>query len=100
MEFNFKKLKKEFLRITLPDDRTLTIKPPKFSDFKRFSDMANTIKDDEDAFKGVAEVLNLNMEGIEFTEQECQRLFDVADVYGLMTTFTKYLTKITSQKNL
>ncbi len=41
MEFNFKKLKKEFMRITLPDDRTLTIKPPKYSDFKKFAQLAD-----------------------------------------------------------
>lgn len=98
MEFNFKKLKKEFMRITLPDDRTLTINPPKYSDFKKFAQLGN-VKTDEDAFKGVAQILNLNMEGIKFTDKECQDLFDLADMYALMTEFMKYLTSITSQKN-
>lgn len=99
MEFNFKKLKKEFMRITLPDDRHITIKPPKFSDFKKFAKLGDGIKTDEDAFKGVVEILNMNMEGVKFTVPECQEMFDIADVYALMTEFMHYLTRITSQKN-
>lgn len=99
MEFNFKKLKKEFMRITLPDDRHITIKPPKFSDFKKFAKLGDGIKTDDDAFKGVVEILNMNMEGVKFTVPECQEMFDIADVYALMTEFMNYLTRITSQKN-
>lgn len=99
MEFNFKNLKKEFMRITLPDDRHITIKPPKFSDFKKFAKLGHETKTDADAFKGVAEILNMNMEAIKFTVPECQEMFDVADVYALMTEFMNYLTRITSQKN-
>lgn len=99
MEFNFKKLKKEFMRITLPDDRHITIKPPKFSDFKKFAKLGDGIKTDDDAFKGVVEILNMNMEGVKFTVPEFQEMFDIADVYALMTEFMNYLTRITSQKN-
>lgn len=97
MELNFKKLKKEFMRITLPDDRKLTIQPPKYATFRKFS--ALDLSTDEDAFKGATLILNLNMEGIEFTEAECQEMFDVTDLVTLMSEFTDYITKLTKQKN-
>lgn len=97
MELNFKKLKKEFMRITLPDDRKLTIRPPKYSTFRMFS--ALDLSSDEDAFKGATLILNLNMEGIKFTEADCQEMFDVTDLVALMTEFTNYITSITKQKN-
>lgn len=97
MELNFKKIKKEFMRITLPDDRKLTIQPPKYATFRKFSSM--DLSTDDDAFKGAALILNLNMEGIEFTAEECHEMFDVTDIVTLMNEFTNYLTKLTKQKN-
>lgn len=97
MELNFKKLKKEFMRITLPDDRTLTVKPPKYSTVREFSNL--DLSSEDDAFKGAAIILNLNMEGVKFTEAECYELFDVTDLVTLMTEFSNYITKITKQKN-
>lgn len=97
MELNFKKLKKEFMSITLPDDRKITIRPPKYSTFRKFSNLQ--VETDADAFNSAALILNLNMEGVEFTEEECRDMFDVSDIVALMNEFTNYLTKLTKQKN-
>lgn len=99
MEFNFKNVKKELFRVTLPDDRVLTIKPPKYSDFKLFGQIGERLKSDGDAFKAVCDILNMNVEKIEISLAGCYEIFDVADAAELLNSFMGYLTGLANQKN-
>lgn len=99
MEFNFKNVKKELFRVTLPDDRVLTIKPPKYSTFKKFAQIGERVNADGDVFKVVFDVLNMNMEGIKISLADCYEIFDVADAAGFINSFMDYLTRLANQKN-
>lgn len=97
MEFNFKNIKKEFLRVTLPDGSKITFGPPKWGVFKKLQKL--DIKTDGDAFRVLAELLNTNMEGKKFTEASASETFDLADMYEFMTIYMEFLNKAIDQKN-
>lgn len=97
MEFNFKNIKKEFLRVTLPNGDKLTFGPPKWGIFKKFQKL--DIKSDADAFRVLAEIVSTNMEGKKITEAEAAEMFDLADMYEFMTAYMEFLDKSINQKN-
>lgn len=98
MELNFMKTKKERLTLTLPDSKKLTLNPPKYKTLKKFSILDENATN-EDIQNVVTEILNMNTEGREFTPEDVESLFDLADIYALMAGYTEYLSKLINQKN-
>lgn len=98
MEFNFKKVKKEPLRMVLPDGTALTLLPPKYKQLKKISAMEGSLND-EQAIALVADLLSDNLEKIQISAKQITEQIDISDLSAFVETYMKYLQKITSQKN-
>lgn len=107
---NFNNIKKEYLTVTLPDEKrtVLMVGTPKKGLLKELMDIKNALDDyGEDMseenidtlFYICARLMSRNKGGIEVTKETIEDLFDIEDILIFVHAYLDFLTELASSKN-
>lgn len=101
MEFNFKDIKIDTLKITFEDGKSLTLRTPKLKLLKR----AGNIKKDDGAeainemIEVVAAILSNNKENRTITTDFVENEFDTSELISFLTHYFKWIGKVRQDPN-
>lgn len=108
---NFNKAKKQYLAVTLADEKNTTIlvgTPTKsiLDDFLALKTHVESLGDEEvdqetldDLFEVVAKCMSRNKTGYHVTAEFISNIFDVEDIVIFMTAYAEFLDEVTKAKN-
>lgn len=106
-EFNFKSRKKEYFKITLPDDRVLFISTPSKSlahkiidTYKNFNDKSVTDNIIDDLYNLSAMTMSANKDNIKVTKEELIESIEFTDIMDYLDSYMNFVNEQTNQKNL
>lgn len=109
---NFNKVKKQYLAVTLADEKNTTIlvgTPTKslLDDFLALKTHVESLGKDEvdqetldDLFEVVSKCMSRNKTGYHVTAEYIANIFDVEDILIFMTAYAEFLDEMTKAKNL
>ena len=106
-EFNFKSRKKEYLKITLPDDRVLYISTPSKSlsykiinTYKNFNE--KPLSDDmiDELYSLSAMTMSANKDSVKITKEELIESIEVTDIIDYLNSYMDFVNEQTNKKNL
>lgn len=108
---NFNNLKKQYLTVTLPDEKKTTLMigtPTKaiMDDLVLLQGGLETISEDEanveatdDLYNACAKVMSRNKGGIEITKKELEKIFDFEDIMIFFNAYMDFISEVTGGKN-
>lgn len=106
-EFNFKSRKKEYLKITLPDDRVLFISTPSkgltykiIETYKNFNEKSTNNDIIDDLYNLSAMTMSTNKDNIKVTKEELLDSIEINDIIDYLDIYMDFVNEQTNQKNL
>ena len=105
---NFNKIKKQYMRVTLPDvdETVLMIGTPTKRILDEFVVLQTSVKNgvsNDDALDRMyalcAEIMSFNKSGIKITKEFLEGLFDLEDITVFVQGYTEFIGEVTNQKN-
>lgn len=106
MTFNFNKVKRSFMTVTLKNKRKLIIKMPTKKTFEKMSALqevdadAMTFDDAMDTLGGLcAEILSHNMTGERVTEKEITDNYDIEEMEALIDAYMEFVGGVKNNPN-
>ncbi|MCD7800678.1 MAG: hypothetical protein LUG94_05660 [Ruminococcus sp.] len=106
-EFNFKSRKKEYFKITLPNDKVLFITTPTKAMASKIIDIYKDFDQkhaDEsmipDLYNLASMTMNSNKDNVKISTEELIETIELADILEYLDNYMQFVTEQTSQKNL
>lgn len=106
LNFNFNKVKRSFMTVTLKDNRKLIVKMPMKKTFEKLSALQEmdtdsmTAEDAMDTLGGLcAEILSHNMTGEQVTTKEITDDYDTEEMEALIDAYMKFAGGVKNNPN-
>lgn len=109
--FNFNTIKKEYLTVTLPDEKktSLMICTPTKEIMDELQNLKESLKDNpdveantqvlDDLYGVIARIMSRNKGGIKVTKKDLEGLLDFGDLIYFFNAYVEFISEIKDSKN-